>query len=183
MGLRLNVDLETSAGPSQEVYARVESISYNKFTAAVMFQITYWVDQNHAIKATKTFLDEEQRNMVGLIYDRVMYYPIGNAEEVEIFLPQYMDVSAVNEEEVDIPIYETKLTKREVPYVSFDENGEEVTLYRTVTEEKQVQVGVKKEVKKVIDYGVSNRLAEFTYEVLKGELAKWFPKDNIETVK
>ena len=148
MGLRLNVDLEMSAGPSQEVYARVESISYNKFTAAVMFQITYWVDQNHAIKATKTFLDEEQRNMVGLIYDRVMYYPIGNAEEVEIFLPQYMDVSAVNEEEVDIPIYETKLTKREVPYVSFDENGEEVTLYRTVTEEKQVQVGVKKEVKK-----------------------------------
>lgn len=183
MGLRLNVDLETSQGPSQEVYARVESISYNKFTAAVMFQITYWVDQNHAIKATKTFLDEEQRNMVGLIYDRVMYYPTGNAEEVEIFLPQYMDVSAVNEEEVAIPIYETKLAKKEVPYVSFDENGEEVTLYRTVTEEKQVQVGVKKEVKKVIDYGVSNRLAEFTYEVLKGELAKWFPKDNIETVK
>lgn len=183
MGLRLNVDLETSQGPSQEVYARVESISYNKFTAAVMFQITYWVDQNHAIKATKTFLDEEQRNMVGLIYDRVMYYPTVNAEEVEIFLPQYMDVSAVNEEEVDIPIYETKLAKREVPYVSFDENGEEVTLYRTITEEKQVQVGVKKEVKKVIDYGVSNRLAEFTYEVLKGELAKWFPKDNIETVK
>ena len=183
MGLRLNVDLETSAGPSQEVYARVKSISYNKFTAAVMFQITYWVDQNHAIKATKTFLDEEQRNMVGLIYDRVIYYPTGNTEGVEIFLPQYMDVSAVNEEEVDIPIYETKLAKREVPYVSFDENGEEVTLYRTVTEEKQVQVGVKKEVKKVIDYGVSNRLAEFTYEVLKGELAKWFPKDNIETVK
>jgi hypothetical protein len=91
MGLRLNVDLETSAGPSEEVYARVESISYNKFTAAVMFQITYWVDQNHAIKATKTFLDEEPRNMVGLIYDKVIYYPAESSDEIEINLPQYLD--------------------------------------------------------------------------------------------
>jgi len=183
MGLQLNVDLETSLGPSQEVYARIEGISYNKHTAAVMFQITYWVDRNHAIKATRTFLDEGPRNMVGLIYDKVMYYPAESTEEVEILLPQYLDIFAVNEEEVDIPIYETKLAKREVPYVSFDENGEEVTLYRTITEEKQVQVGVKKEVKKVIDYGVSNRLAEFAYNALRVELAKWFPKDNIETVK
>lgn len=183
MGFQLNVDLETSLGPSQEVYARVEGISYNKHTAAVMFQIAYWVDRNHALKATRTFLDEEHKNMVGLIYDKVIYYPEGTTEEIEIHLPQYLDIFAVNEEEVEIPIYETKVTNKEVPYVSFDENGEEITLYRTIIKNEPVQIGVKKEVKKVIDYGVSNRLAEFAYKALKEELAKWFPKENIETVK
>ena len=183
MGLRLNVDLETSLGPSQEVYARIESIIYNKFTASVMFQIAYWLTQDHAKKATRVFLDEELKNMTGMVHDKVLYYADGDTEGAEVTLPMHFSVEAVYDSEVEVPVYETKIEEKKIPYISFDENGDEITLHRTVSEEVQVQVGTSKEVKKVIDQQVSNRLADFSYEVLQKELTKWFPKDNIETVK
>ena len=85
----------------------------------------------------------------------------------------------VKEEKVEIPIMEKKKVAVEVPYISFDENGDEVTLYRTVEEEKQVKVGVKKEVKKVIDYSIIDKLTIYSYGILKDELSKLFPKSKI----
>ncbi len=183
MGFVLNVDLETSLGPSQEVYARIEGMSYNKGTSLVMFQITYWVDRDHALRFNRTFLDEPFKNMVGLIQDKVVYFSDEVQDGKEVMLPQYIETPAVVEKEVEIPIYETRIKKKEVPYTSFDEDGEEITLYRTVNVEEQIEVGVKKEVKKVIDHSIPGRLLEFCYEVLKQELSKQFPIDNIETVK
>lgn len=183
MGFILKADLETNLGPSQEIYARIEGMSYNKGTNLAMFQVTYWVNKDHASKFNRTFLDEPFKNMIGLIQDRVIFYSDEHKEGVELILPQYIETHTVVEKEVEVPLYETKLTKKEVPYTSFDEEGEEITLYRTVHVEEQVQVGVKKELKKVIDHSASGRLADFCYEVLKQELGKQFPIDNIETVK
>ena len=85
----------------------------------------------------------------------------------------------VKEQEVEIPIIEKKKVAVEVPYISFDENGDEVTLYRTVEEEKEVEVGVKKEMKKVIDYSIIDDLTIYSYNILKEELSKFFPKSKI----
>jgi len=183
MGFVLKVDLETSLGPSQEVYARVEGICFNKGAAKAMFEITYWVDRNHALRANRVFLEEPLKNMIGLIHDKVVYFSEENKDGVEVILPQYIEKDTVVVKEVQIPIYETKFKKKEVPYTSFDEDGEEITLYRTVNFEEQVKVGVKKEVKKVIDSSIPGRLVDFCYQVLKEELSKQFPIDNIETVK
>lgn len=183
MGFVLKVDLETSLGPSQEVYARIEGLSYNKGACLAMFQVTYWIDRSHALRANRTFLDEPLKNMVGLIQDKVVYFSDDNKDGIEITLPQYIEHNNIVEKEVEIPIYETRIKKKEVPYTSFDEDGEEITLYRTVSIEEEVEVGVKKEVRKVIDYTVPGRLLEYCYEILKEKLAKQFPIDNIETVK
>ena len=43
MGFIINADLETSQGPTQELYIRVEGFSFNKVTAELGFQITYWI--------------------------------------------------------------------------------------------------------------------------------------------
>lgn len=183
MGFILKADLETNLGPSQEIYARIEGMSYNKGTNLAMFQVTYWVNKDHASKFNRTFLDEPFKNMIGLIQDRVIFYSDEHKEGVELILPQYIETHTVVEKEVEVPLYETKLTKKEVPYTSFDEEGEEITLYRTVHVEEQVQVGVEKEIKQVIDSSIAGRLLEFCYETLKQELGKQFPIDNIETVK
>jgi hypothetical protein len=40
MGFILNVDLETSEGPSHEVYVRIESLTYNKVANDIAVQLT-----------------------------------------------------------------------------------------------------------------------------------------------
>ena len=74
MGYILNVDLETTNGPSQEVYVRIENFAVNRVTSKARFQLTYWIDKDHATRFNKTYVEEEDRPMVGLIRDKVIYY-------------------------------------------------------------------------------------------------------------
>ena len=85
----------------------------------------------------------------------------------------------IKEQEVEIPVYKTKTVQVEVPYISFDEQGDEITLYRTVEEEKKVKVKTVKETKKVIDISVLDDLTGNSYKVLKEELKKFFPSNKI----
>jgi hypothetical protein len=87
MGFVLNVDLETSEGPSHEVYTRIESLSYNKVTSEVRFQLTYWLDRDHAIRFNRTYLSEERKNAIGLVQERVLYFEDDISDGKEVLLP------------------------------------------------------------------------------------------------
>ena len=84
------------------------------------------------------------------------------------------------DKEIEEDIIEQQTVSKEVPYVSFDENGDEVTLYRTVKVTEDIKTGTKTEIKNVVDYTVVDRLREFSYDYLAEELAKVFPKKKIE---
>ena len=86
----------------------------------------------------------------------------------------------VVEKEVTEDVFEERIVKKEVPYVSFDENGDEVTLYRTVDAPEKVKIGTETETQKVVDYTAVDRLREFSYDYLVEELKKVFPEDKIE---
>tara|TARA_B110000503_G_C7172509_1_gene425040 strand:- start:11061 stop:11609 length:549 start_codon:yes stop_codon:yes gene_type:complete len=182
MGFVLNVDLETSEGPSQEVYVRIESLTYNKATSEVRFQITYWQNRDKAIRFNRTYLQEEKNNAVGLIQEGVIYFKDEKSDGVQITFNQYMKVYTVVEEEVEIPIYENKQITKEVPYVSFDDNGDELILYRTVNLEEQVQIGTSKKVEQVISGGILDNIFGFCYDKIYEELLRYFPKDKIQIV-
>tara|TARA_B110000285_G_scaffold229215_1_gene293579 strand:- start:173 stop:721 length:549 start_codon:yes stop_codon:yes gene_type:complete len=182
MGFVLNVDLETSEGPSQEVYVRIESLTYNKTTSEIRFQITYWQNRDKAIRFNRTYLQEEKNNAVGLIQEGVIYFKDEKSDGVQITFNQYMKVYTVVEEEVEIPIYENKQITKEVPYVSFDDNGDELILYRTVNLEEQVQTGTSKKVEQVISGGVLDDTFGFCYDKIYEELLRYFPKDKIQIV-
>lgn len=183
MGFKLNVDLETSSGPSHEVYVRIESLTFNKVTSNVSFQLTYWIDQEHAKTFNRKYLDQDTNNAVGLIQERILYFPDQNSDGEEILLSHHYDIPVAREEEVEIPEFEIKTIQKEVPYTSFDEEGEEITLYRTVTKEEEVQTGTKKQLKKVIDTKLIENIFEFCYGVTKTKLMEFFPEDKIETIK
>lgn len=183
MGFVLNVDLETSQGPSHEVYVRIESLSFNKVTSMVQFQITYWIDQEHAIRFNRTTLEEPKRNAVGLVQERVLYFENDDSEGVEILFPHHLKVPLVTKKETEIPEYGIKSIEKEVPYISFDENGDEITKYRKVMKEERVQIGVKKEVLEVIDTSLLGNIMEFCYDKIKEMLIKHIPEDSIMTVK
>ena len=182
MGFRLNVDLETSSGPSQEVYVRIESIVVNRVTAKARFQLTYWIDQDHAVKTNRQYVEEEIRPLVGLIQERIIFYSDKDQDGKEIILPHNIEEDMAEEKEIEVPIFEEKEEAKEVPYTSFDEDGEEVTLYRTVTSVRKVKVGTEIEKRRVINIRLAENIFEFGYSRIKQMLEKHFPSDKIEIV-
>lgn len=180
MGFKINVDLETSDGPSHEVYVRIESLTYNKVTNEVSLQLTYWLDQSYALAFNRAYLDEEPKNAIGLIQERLLYFEDNDSEGKEILLPHFLKASVSTTKEIEVPIFEEKEVKKEVPYTSFDEEGDEITLYRTVSVKDKVKVGTKVEVKEVVDTSLLDNMFGFVYSKVKEELVKWFPEKTIE---
>lgn len=183
MGFILDVDLETSEGPSRDVYVRIESLTFNKVTSTVQFQITYWQEQKYATKFNRTTLEQEPRNAIGLIQERVLYFENIESEGIEIMFPHHLNIPLTVEKEIEVPKYEMVTIEKEVPYVSFDENGDEITKYRTVSEEVKKTVGTEKKVSQVIDTTLLDDLMGFCYSKIKEKLSEYIPINRIFTSK
>lgn len=183
MGLVLNVDLETNQGPSKEVYVRIDNWKINRTTSDIVFTTTTWLDRSYGDAFLREYYDEPMKNSIGLVSSKVVYYPTDESDGIEVNLENLHRLPMVREKDVEFPIYETKKVTKEVPYVSFDEEGEEITLYRTVTQEEQVQVGVDVQTKQVIDHTVLNNLEDYCYGELKLYYQQFFPEHKIEIVK
>jgi hypothetical protein len=179
MGFILDVDLETSEGPSHEVYVRVESLTFNKVTMEVGFQLTYWESKEYAEKFDRVTTDQKPNNCIGLIQERVIHFKDDESDGDEILFPHHLRTAITKLQITEIPIFETKKEEVEVPYVSFDENGEEITKYRTIVKEEEVQVGVENIEKEVFDYSALNNLFEFAYNHAKKVLGELIPEDKI----
>ena len=183
MGFVINADLETSQGPTQELYVRVEGFSFNKVTAQLGFQVTYWIDREHAIRHNRVYLEEEVKPMVGLVQNKILYFETPSSDGEELVLSQYIKSKVAEEREVDVPVFGTEEVKESVPYVSFDENGDEIIKYREIIKEKTVEKGTKKELKTVINLQAFGNLYEYCYKKLYEYLITFIPEDKIETVK
>ncbi len=48
MGFRLNVDLETGSGPTQEAYIRIDNYRFNKVTSEIVLTTTTWLNKDKA---------------------------------------------------------------------------------------------------------------------------------------
>lgn len=180
MGYKLNVDLETSSGPSYEVYTRIESMVVNRTTSKLRLQLTYWIDKEHAIKTNRVYVEDELIAKVGMIQDKVLYYENDETEGKELILPTLIEEDIAEEVEVEIPIFEKQETIRKVPYISFNEMGEEITLEREVKSEKEVKVGTEVELRKVINIKLVDNIYEYSYKIIKDKLGKLIPENKIE---
>ena len=122
------------------------------------------------------------RHSVGLIQERILYYEDEESEGLEILLPHMLEEDMAEEREIEVPIFEKQDITKEVPYTSFDENGDEITLYRSITSTQNVKVGTKVEIRKVIDIKLAENIFEFGYSKTKQMLESKFPVDKIEKV-
>lgn len=182
MGFRLNVDLETEAGPTQEAYIRIDNYRFNKITSEVILTTTTWLNKEKSHAFNRTYLEENLKNAEGLVSADVLYYPTGGKKEVEVAIPIIYRAPVAVVEEIEFPIYEEQETVEEVPYVSFDENGDEITKYKDQINLVKVKVGTKKEIRNKINPEIITNLYEFAYKVVKNKLAELFPEDKIEKI-
>ena len=182
MGFRLNVDLETGSGPTQEAYIRIDNYRFNKVTSEIILTTTTWLDVEKAHAFNRQYIDESLKNAVGLVSQDVLYYDNPESEGEEVKIPIVYKASVTEIEEVEFPIYEEQETIEETPYVSFDDNGDEVTKYKAEVVIKKVLVDKYTETKEVVKPELLENLYEFSYNVIKKKLAELFPEDKIERI-
>jgi hypothetical protein len=182
MGFRLNVDLETGSGPTQEAYVRIDNYRFNKVTSEIILTTTTWLSVEKAHAFNRKYLDENLKNAEGLVSQDVLYYDSPDSEGEEIKIPIIFKASTTQSEEIEFPVFEERESIEEVPYVSFDENGDEITKYKSKVVKKKVVVDNYIETKEVIKPELLENLYEFSYSVVKKELAELFPEDKIEKI-
>lgn len=182
MGLVIDSHIETNNGPTKELYFRIDSWKINRSVGDITFTTTSWLNKDHADRFLRNYYDEPLKAAIGLVSSKIVYYSDYEKEGAEFNIDNLYKVPMYEEVEVEEPVYGTEEVTKEVPYVSFDENGDEITLYRTVVRKDKIQTGTTKVLKKVMNYSIVDRLEEFCYDYLKGRLSQYFPEETIKKV-
>jgi len=184
MGLRLNVDLDTNRGQTNEAYIRIETVRFNRVQTRIEFTTSCWVNKEAADAFDKKYVDDPLGSSVGLVTKEVVYYEDENdVKGTEVTIENFYTETISREENIEIPIYEEKEVTKLVPYVSFDENGDEVIKEKEVTKKEKVQVDSKTEIKQVVDFSLVDDIFEFTFNALKKHLSKVLPEDKLQIVR
>lgn len=180
MGIRLQVDLETNRGPTNELYIRIDHFKINRTVAKIGISTTLWLNKELADRTLKRSANDPIQPSIGLVNPKVIYYPDSESDGIEATFQEFYEIPMIEKKEVEEDIFEIIKVTKEVPYVSFDENGEEITLYRTVEADEKKKVGTEKTVKEIVDYTIVNRLEEFCYNHVVKKLSEVLPENKIE---
>lgn len=163
MGLLFNLDTDTVKGATKSLYCRISQINIQKDVNRVIISLSY-------------FNSNEKTSLVDNISYEVLVYENDNEEGKEVRLPSVIKINLTQKVVVKEPIYIKKLVKEEVPYVSFDELGDEITKYHTVEVEKNIKTGeIDKELFISNIDAIQKDLFQFCYKKVKEELLKSFP--------
>ena len=86
MGFLVNVDLETTSGPTSEFYIRIENWKINRASNLITFTTTAWLNKEYATNFNRKYADDNKRNAVGLVGSKVVYYEdeLSKGEKVNI---------------------------------------------------------------------------------------------------
>jgi len=183
MGLRINVDLDTNRGQTNEAYVLLESIRFNRVNTRVEFTTSLWLNREAALAFQKKYIDSPLGSSEGMLQREVIYYKNSkDTKGTEITLNNYFLVDIAREEEVITPVYDEKKVVKKVPFISFDEEGEEIVKEKEITKLEKVKVGENKEIKKVFDISLVHNIFEFTYNELRKKLSEHFPIEKLEIV-
>lgn len=167
MGLSLKLDIDTFEGPSQSVYCRIDQLVIQKTTNRIIISMCYFTNP-----------DKTQPN--DQLPYTVLHYLNNEDEPVETKLPSTLKVNLGETTIMKEPIYKKEKVKEQVPYVSFDENGDELTKYREVEVEKNIKVGEEKtEITIPIYDAIQKDIFGYCYNKIKQELKKAFPQAEV----
>jgi hypothetical protein len=169
MGLVIKGDFETEKGQTSKVYVRLEQFTFRKLINRIDASFTYWLSS-----------EDTKDNHNSIINSFVLYD--NNSEGDEINLPNSIQISILEKKKELKPIYKIEEVDEKVPYISFDENGDEITKYRHIKVEKKVKVEDKE-----VEVDVQNitlvqqDIFGTIYNALKIELSKQIDSNNIKT--
>lgn len=183
MGLRLNVDLDTNRGQTNEAYIRIETIRFNRVLCRIEFTTSCWINKEAADGFDRKYIGDPLGSSQGILTKEVVYYESEDeVEGKEVEIDNYYTCEIYKEEITENPLYEDQIVTKTIPYVTFDDDGEEVIIEKQVKKMERVQVGIDKQVKKVVDFSIAENMFKFADLALLNELSKIFPKDKLQII-
>ena len=171
MGLLIKGEIDTITGSTTSLYLRVDQITIQRESNRMLVSTTLW-------KGLK-----DKYNPGENIPGSIVYYKDIKDEGEELEIPLGYRFDLTQKIYVREPIYKKKLVKEEVPYVSFDKNGDEITKYRTIEVEKNVLVEEKEQEIEVSNFQlIQTDIFKTVYDRIYSELIKILPEEIIEHV-
>ena len=168
MGLIFNLDTDTVKGPTKSIYCRINQITIQKDTDRIIVSLCY-------------FNNSKKTSLIDIISYEVIVYEEGDTVGKEIRLPSVLKLDLKEKVVIKEPIYIRKLVKEQVPYVSFDDLGEEITKYREVEVEKNIKVGEEEKETTISAYdAIQKDIFQYCYSKVEEELLKNFPSLEIK---
>lgn len=183
MGILLKTEIETNVGVVKNAYITIPSYTVRKNTGEISFSVAYYTSEKYSKMGVAEYV-EDIANLTQLPIDAT-FAPhqilcLENKEWVEKSLPQNLKVKFTKPKTT--PILETTWVEEEIemPYISFDEEGNEVEKVRikTIPKEKTTKIG--EVVKNKIDWSLVEHPLSFAYKHLAEELKNIIPNLQIE---
>lgn len=180
MGLRLKLDLDTNLGFTDKAYIRIETCRINKVQAQIEYTTSCWINKDSADKFYRDYLDEKMPNAEGIVTKEVVFYKdLNDTTGTEVSINNFYKASVVESVEELTPIYEEKEIDKVIPYITFDEEGEELLKEKVVKSLEKIKVREELKERQKINYSLFNNPLEHAYKHLKEQLSKTFPEDKI----
>lgn len=175
MGLTIKSELETNMGNTYSPYVVISSYSVSKTSAEISYRINYFSNKEYWKQSLPTKISElalpKNLPINATFSPGIILYKC-KKEWVEATLPQFFRVKLAEKKVIEIPITKKQEVVKEVPYISFDENGDEITKYREKKVIEEVEIGKEKVEEEIINYDLFDNPIAFAYTHLKKELEK-----------
>ena len=182
MALKLNIDIESHLGPTQEAFIEIDSIKLSRPNSTLRFSTTIWLNEKASKQFYKTNLEDSQAGANGLLSNKLLYFKDSKCEGIDIELKNHFSTTFSEEQDIELPVFEKVITEIEKPYISFDKEGNEVTKYRKFKKIDKVQKGTETVKKNVLDYSVFDDPTQFIHKIMIEEYSKVIPVEHITIV-
>jgi hypothetical protein len=180
MGFSLKGDFDTSYGSATNIYITIGSFHFKKYTGIVFFNYTYWINKSYA---DKYYIKYEGQDTIpeptGKLSERIVIYPQDNSQPRDYILPHGLEFFLGEEQEVEVPKINVIEKKEQVPFITFDKEGNEIISYReelTTTEQISNESVIEK--RKVLDLSMLNNIYSYGYSNIKKHLSSVFSEDS-----
>lgn len=187
MGLIIRSQLETDIGHIDSPYVVISDYKISKTSAEIGYRISYFTSKEYWKQSLPYEVSDLEIHRSLPLEARFspsnVLYPHnddGALRWVEVNFPQYFNIKLSEVTEVEVPIIEEKEVKKQIPYVTFDSEGNELIKYDEEIIIEKVEVGKEKVKKELIMHKYFDNPMEFAYNHLKQELSSLLPEIIIE---
>lgn len=173
MGLTIKSTIETNIGDVNSPYVVISNYSVSKTSAEISYRVNYFTNKEYWKQSLPTKISELSipKNLPpNVIFSPGTILYEYKKEWVEVSLPQFFRVKLSEKKSIEIPITEKQEIVKKVPYISFDENGDEITKHREIKVIEEVEIGKEKIEEEIINYDLFDNPIAFAYTHLKKEL-------------
>lgn len=185
MGLVIENEIETNVGEVTNAYVTIQSYTVRKNIGEISFSIAYYTDEKYSKMSCHEYL-EDLTDIIQLPVEatfnpiEVLYYK--DNEWNTVSFPLNMKVKFT--EKIETPILEIEKIpiEKEIPYISFDSEGNEIEKIRKKVVFEEVKKEIGKEERNKIDWSLVNNPLSFAYQKLAEELKKNMPDLKIKNV-